>query len=510
VTLSLSDLMERRRHYIDGRWTDPAGGGLIEVTSPATERVVGHAPLASVADVDRAVAAARRSFDSGVWTRQSARERAAVMVRAADIIEAHAAQVAEVITSELGCPHSFSVRAHVPSPIRHLRYYASIAGQAEAEDQRDDGRFCSAVITEPVGVVGAITPWNGPLSNPMLKVAPALAAGCSIVVKPAPEAPLAAFILAEALDAAGLPPGVFNLVPGGRDAGRHLGAHRDVDKVAFTGSTAAGRAVMASCASRIARVTLELGGKSAAVILDDADLDEVVRGLLPMALVVNGQACIAQTRILAPRHRYDDVVAALRAGMELLSVGDPFDPETDIGPLVSRAQRERVEGYLAVGVAEGAKIVTGGGRPQGLTSGWYVQPTVFANVDNSMRIAREEIFGPVIGVTPYDDESSALTIANDSMYGLSGSVWSTDPARAMAVARGLRTGMVSINGAPQAYGTPFGGFKQSGLGREMGPEGLQAYLEKKSVALGELRPAAPNSAQMRRGAARTNDKAGLT
>lgn len=477
---------DRKQHFIDGGWVDPVDGGLISVDSPATGLQVGTAPEASAADMDAAVSAARAAFEQGDWRRMSAAERAIVMNRAADLIEARGDELADVITHELGCTLAFSRAAHVPSPIRHLRYYASLAEVAEVVDFREDGVNRSAVVTEPVGVVAAVTPWNGPLSNPMLKSGPALAAGCSIVVKPPPEAPLASFFLADALAEAGLPAGVFNLVPGGREAGRHLVAHPEVDKVAFTGSTAAGRSIMAACAERIARVTLELGGKSAAIILDDADLDTLAARLLPMALMVNGQACIAQTRILAPRPRYDEVVEALAAGMQSQVVGDPFDTQTTIGPLVSEAQRDRVEGYIALGRSEGARIVTGGGRPSGNDRGWFIEPTVFADVDNAMRIAREEIFGPVIGVTPYDTEAEAVAIANDSIYGLSGSVWSADAERALGIARGMRTGMISLNGAPQAYGTPFGGFKQSGIGREMGPEGLQAYLEKKTIAVGPV------------------------
>jgi betaine-aldehyde dehydrogenase len=336
-------------------------------------------------------------------------------------------------------------------------------------------------------VVGAVTPWNGPLSTPSLKVAPALAAGCSVVLKPPPETPLAAYAMADALTEAGLPEGVLSIVPGDREAGQHLVEHREVDKVAFTGSTAAGKKIMATCADRIARVTLELGGKSAAVVLDDADPETVVRALLPMALLVNGQACIAQTRVLVPRSRRAEFTEALAEAMRSQRVGDPMQRETIVGPMVSERQRDRVQGYIDIGRDEGARLAVGSERlelPSDLAGGWFVPPTLLVDVHNSMRVAQEEIFGPVVAVIEYDDDRDAVAIANDSRYGLSGSVWSGDEERAVRVARRIRTGMVSINGKPQAYGTPFGGFKESGVGREMGPEGFRAFLETQSIAVG--------------------------
>jgi aldehyde dehydrogenase (NAD+) len=478
---SSHDLYSRPDVFVGGVWQRSNGGTEHKVINPATGEVLGSATLAGVADIEAAVAAARRSFDAGIWADRPAAERAEVLRLAADYLENLGAAAVDLLTSELGCPRWFAERAHVPNPIRHLRYYAQLIEDENTDEMRTDGTNHSIVAREPVGVVGAITPWNGPLSAPALKVAPALAAGCSVVLKPPPETPLTAYLLADALSAAGLPEGVLSIVPADREIGEHLVRHREVDKVAFTGSTAAGRKIMALCAERIARVTLELGGKSAAVVLDDADLEHFVRSILPMAMMVNGQACIAQTRVLVPRAQQTDVADALAAALAALPVGDPFDPQTQIGPLVSERQRDRVEGYLGVAADEGAEVV-GGGRPG--PDGFFVNPALLTGVDNSMRVAQEEIFGPVVAVIPYDDVDDAVAIANDSIYGLSGSIWSADRDRAVGVARRIRTGMVSINGAPQAFGTPFGGYKQSGIGREMGPEGLANFRELKSIALG--------------------------
>ncbi|CAM3273126.1 aldehyde dehydrogenase [Nocardioides dubius] len=485
--VSLPDAMaERPQLFVGGRWQDSRGGEVADVRNPATGARVGSAALASADDVDAAVAAARTSFDSGIWSRATPEERAEVMHKAADYLEKRAPELAVSITSELGCPLWFSEMAHVPNPIRHTRYYADMAREFAYDERRTDGTNTSLVTQEPVGVVGAITPWNGPLSTPSLKITPALAAGCSVVLKPPPETPLTVQAFADAFLEAGLPEGVLSILPGDREAGAHLVAHPEVDKVAFTGSSAAGKAIMASAAQRIARVTLELGGKSAAIMLEDADVETVIPALLPMAMMVNGQACIAQTRILVPRHRESEFVEALAAALAAQKVGDPMLPDTRIGPMVSRRQRDRVAGYITLGREEGAKVVTGGETlplPSELEAGWFVPPTLLAGVDNRMRVAQEEIFGPVVVVIPYDDVEDAVRIANDSVYGLSGSVWGTDVDHAVAVARRIRTGMVSINGRPQAYGSPFGGYKQSGIGREMGPEGFKAFLETKSIAI---------------------------
>ncbi len=480
-------LTERPELFIGGRWTAGSQTRQIEVRNPATGARVGSVALASTADIDAAVEAARASFDSGVWADTPPEERSAVLHRAADLLEARAPELARLITSELGCPIWFSERAHVPNPLRNLRYYADLAKDFDYDERRGDGTNTSLVTQVPVGVVAAVTPWNGPLSTPTLKVAPALAAGCSVILKPPPETPLSAYNLADALSEAGLPEGVLNIVPADREEGAHLVNHPGVDKVAFTGSSAAGKKIMAACAARVARVTLELGGKSAAIILDDADVDKVVPALLPMAFMVNGQACIAQTRLLVPRSRRDEFIDAFAQAIAAQRVGDPLDPATMIGPMVSRRQQERVEGYIAAGRAEGARVVVGGERPHlppELAGGHFVAPTLLADVHNSMRVAQEEIFGPVLAVIDYDGDDEAVAIANDSVYGLSGSVWGNDEERALAVARRMRTGMVSLNGRPQAFGSPFGGFKESGIGREMGPEGFRAYLETMSIAVG--------------------------
>jgi aldehyde dehydrogenase (NAD+) len=482
------DVIDRPELFVGGRWTRSDTTTTNEVRNPATGRLVGRFAQASVEDARAAVAAARASFDGGEWAATDPAVRAQVLRKAADLLESRADELAVTLTSELGCPLWFSRRAHVPNPIRHLRYYADLTKNYPYEEERGDGAFVSLVTQEPAGVVAAITPWNGPLSTPTIKVAPALGAGCSVVLKPSPETPLTVYALAEALTEAGLPDGVLSIIPGGREVGEALVADPEVDKVAFTGSTAAGKRIMARCADRIARVTLELGGKSAAIVLDDAVIDDVVAKLLPMAMSVNGQLCIAQTRVLVSRDRQAALVDALGAAIAGQRVGDPMEPDTVIGPMVSRRQQERVNGYIEVGKGEGARVAVGGGRPPALppdlAAGWFVEPTLFYDVDNAMRIAQEEIFGPVMAVVPYDSVDEAVRIANDSVYGLSGSVWGADHDRAVAVARRIRTGMVSINGAPQAFGSPFGGYKQSGVGREMGPEGFKSFLETKSIAVG--------------------------
>jgi len=469
--------------FIGGRWVDPAGSDVIEVISPHTEEVVGRVPEGTTADIDRAVAAARRAFDEGEWPRMSPEERIAAVQRFSDAYAARMMDLAEVITTEMGSPISFSQLAQTPAPWMMLNTFIQVAKDHPWEEERS-GVLGSPVVvrSEGVGVVGAIVPWNVPQFVTMSKLAPALLSGSTIVIKPAPETPLDAFVMAEILEEAGIPEGVVSVVPAGREVGEHLVRHPGVDKIAFTGSTAAGRTIASICGEQLKRVSLELGGKSAAIILDDADLDATMQGLKFASLMNNGQACVAQTRILASRRQYDAVVDALAETVAGMAVGDPSDPSTEIGPLVAERQQERVDKYIALGQEEGARVVVGGnGRPDGLDRGWYVRPTVFADVDNSMRIAREEIFGPVLAVIPYDDVEDAVRIANDSDFGLAGSVWTSDQEQGMEIARRVRTGTFGVNQYTMDFIAPFGGFKASGIGREFGKEGLEHYLELKSI-----------------------------
>jgi aldehyde dehydrogenase (NAD+) len=476
-------MREHDRLFIGGDWAEPASSRTIDVVSPHTEELVGRVPEGTESDMDRAVASARDAFDNGEWPRLSPEERIAAVQKFSEVYAAHIPDMAAVITEEMGSPISFSNLAQSPAPWMMLNTFLQIAAEYPWEERRQGVLGSDVVVRrEPVGVVGAIVPWNVPQFVIMSKLAPALIAGCTVVVKPSPETPLDAFLMADLVNEAGIPKGVVSVIPAGREAGEHLVRHPGVDKIAFTGSTAAGRRIAAICGEQLKRVSLELGGKSAAIILDDADLAATVQGLKFASLMNNGQACVAQTRILASRDRYDEVVDAVSGMVGALAVGDPQDEATEVGPLVAERQQERVEKYIAVGQEEGAKISVGGnGRPSGLDKGWYVKPTVFSGVDNSMRIAREEIFGPVLAVIPYDDPDDAVRIANDSDYGLAGSVWTGDVDQGLDIARRVRTGTYGVNQYTMDFVAPFGGYKASGVGREFGIEGLSHYVELKSI-----------------------------
>ena len=471
------------RFFIGGEWVEPVGTATIEVTAAATEEPIGRVPDGTDADMDRAVAAAREAFDSGPWPRMAPAERADVMARISQGLQARMQEIGETISSENGSPISWSVMAQVFASTMVIDYYAGLAREYAFEESRVGVMGPVIVRREPIGVAGAIVPWNVPLFTTALKLGPAFAGGCTMVLKPSSETPLDAYMLAEIALEAGLPPGVLNVVSAGRKVGEHLVAHPGVDKIGFTGSTSAGRRIASVCGEHLKKVTLELGGKSAAIVLDDADIATAMPALLPNSMMNNGQACVAQSRILAPRSLYSEVVEALVAAAQAMKVGDPLDPETNIGPLVAERQRSSVERYIAIGRDEGARVAVGGGRPAGFDRGWYVEPTVFADVDNKMRVAQEEIFGPVVVVIPYDGVDDAIAIANDSDYGLAGSVWTTDIPRGIDVARQVRTGTYTLNGLSMDFAAPFGGYKSSGLGRELGPEGLHHYLEDKSIYL---------------------------
>ncbi|MFC7906121.1 aldehyde dehydrogenase [Streptomyces nigra] len=479
----MTELVEHGQLFIGGEWTGPLGRDVIEVVSPHTEDVMGRVPHATPADVDRAVEAARRAFDDGPWPRASLAERIEVVTRIKDGIAARHDEIARLISAQNGSPYSWSVLAQALGAMMVWDAAITVARDFSYEEPRDGVLGRILVRREPVGVVAAVVPWNVPQFVAAAKLAPALLAGCSVVLKPSPESPLDAYLLAEIARDAGLPDGVLSVLPADREVSEYLVGHPRIDKVSFTGSVAAGRRVMEVAARHLTRVTLELGGKSAAVVMPDADVEATVAGVVPAAWMNNGQACVAQTRILLPRSRYDEFAEAFAAAAGALVVGDPLDPATQVGPLVARRQQRRSLDYIRIGQEEGAKILTGGGRPQGLEKGWYVEPTLFGDVDNTMRIAREEIFGPVICLLPYGDEAEAVRIANDSEYGLSGSVWTADTAHGVDIARRVRTGTYSVNTFSLDMLGPFGGYKNSGLGREFGPEGFGEYFEHKMIHL---------------------------
>lgn len=449
------------------------------VLEAATGEFLGDGANATRSDIDEAVLAARSALPS--WRCTSPDNRAALIVAFAAALHQRARGTDELVTRENGMPMSLSRGANGTIPAALLRYYADLITRTPIEEIRPSLMGHTIVRREAVGVVAAIVPWNYPQALAAFKIAPALAAGCTVVLKAAPETALDALVFAEAAQEAGLPPGVLNVVAGDAATGAYLVSHPGVDKVTFTGSTAAGRSIGEVCGRLLRPVTLELGGKSAAIILDDADLDTTMAGLRSASFINNGQTCYLSSRILAPRSRYDEVVAALAELANGLNVGDPLDKSTDIGPLVSSRQRERVLGYIEEGKTSGAKLVAGGSIPAAQNRGWFVSPTVFADVNNADRIAQEEIFGPVLAVIPYDGDAHAVDLANDSAFGLAGTVWSADDARATEIARAVHTGTVGVNGYQLDLQSPFGGVKASGLGRELGPEGLDSFFALKSI-----------------------------
>jgi aldehyde dehydrogenase (NAD+) len=463
--------------YIGGRWVPPAGTDRADVISAADESVLATVPRGDESDVNAAVVAARGAFDE--WSTMPAAQRGEALDALHKALTDRAEDIARTIALELGAPLRIAQRVHVGGPLSVLAGYAEFAGSYEYDQEVGN----SLVTREPIGVVGAITPWNYPLHQVIAKVAAALAAGCTVVLKPAELAPLSAFALAEAADAAGLPAGVLNVVAGpGVRVGAAIAGHPDVDAVSFTGSTAAGARVAQLAAATIKKVSLELGGKSANVILPDADFERAVATGVNNAFLNSGQTCSAWTRMLVPRDRQDDALQLATAAAERLTLGHPLADGTKLGPVVSAGQRDTVRDYIRTGLEEGARLVCGGVEPpDGLPRGYYVRPTIFSDVRTDMRIAQEEIFGPVLAVLPYDDEEDAVRIANDSEYGLHGAVWSADPDRALAVARRLRTGQVDLNGAAWNPLAPFGGYKKSGVGRELGVHGFEEFLEVKAI-----------------------------
>jgi len=471
------DVISYDKLYVNGQWVEPAGSNTIDVINSTTEEVMGRIPEGTPEDVDRAVKAARAAFEN--WSSTPVEERASYLQRIAERLGARISEIASIIAAEVGMPLPLATAVQAGLPAMVMDSYANIVSEFTFEEVIGN----STVVREPVGVVGCITPWNYPLHQVVAKVAPAIAAGCTVVLKPSEVAPLTAFILAEVMDEVGLPAGVFNLVSGyGPVVGEAIASHKDVDMVSFTGSTRAGKRVSGLASQSVKRVALELGGKSASVVLDDADFEKAVRSTVNSCYFNSGQTCSAHTRLLVPKDRHDEAVSIAKGAAERFTLGDPQEGRSKLGPLVSEAQRERVRNYIRKGVEEGASLVTGGAEaPDGLEKGYFVRPTVFANVTSDMTIAREEIFGPVLSIIPYTDEDEAVRIANDTVYGLAGGVWSSDTERAKSVARRLRTGQVDINGGSFNTMAPFGGYKQSGNGRELGKYGLEEFLEVKSL-----------------------------
>jgi aldehyde dehydrogenase (NAD+) len=466
-----------RQFYIDGKWVDPAERHDWEITNPANEEPLATISLGSAADLDKAVAAAKKAFES--YSQTTVGERVVLLQRVIEVYKAKAEEMAETISLEMGCPISLSRAAQVAAGLGHLFEIMKVLEHFKFEDLKGT----TLMRKEPVGVCGLITPWNWPMNQIVAKVAPALAAGCTVVLKPSEMAPLSAYLFAQILDQASLPPGVFNLVNGdGPTVGAAIASHRDVAMVSFTGSTRAGVAVALAAAPTVKRVAQELGGKSAHIILDDADLETAVKEGVQACFRNTGQSCNAPTRMLVPHSKMAQAIVAAKKTAEATKVGEPLSEGTHIGPLASKAQFDKVQRLIHVGIAEGAKLVAGGPeRPEGMSKGYFVRPTVFADVRNDMTIAREEIFGPVLSMIPYEDEADAVRIANDTVYGLSGFVSSGDIEHARRVATQIRSGNVHINNARVDFGGCFGGYKQSGNGREWGEAGLEEFLELKAI-----------------------------
>ncbi len=471
----------KAQFFIEGEWVEPTSAARYNVVTPSTEELLGSAGEATDDEVDAAVRSARRSFDAGPWRHLTVDERAAVIERAAAGLDKRAEELGELVTLEMGAPITASI-ATAKRASGTANFLADIARSTPLTDVRN-GLVPAVVLRSPIGVVASIAPWNGPVGMAVSKIIPALLAGCSVVFKPAPETPFDIAFLVDALADAGLPQGVLNVVTGSAATGRALVRHPGVDKVSFTGSTAAGREIGGVAGASFTRIQLELGGKSAAIVLEDADPDVVLGGLSMGCFFNSGQVCAALSRVLAPRSRYEEIVSVMDKAAAGWVVGDPFDPATTMGPLVSERQRAQVESYIKLGVEAGARLVRGGGRPAHLPKGYYIEPTVFADVDNSMRIAREEIFGPVAVVIPYENEDEAIQIANDSEYGLHGAVFTADPQRAISIAGRVHTGTFSINNFVYNNRAPFGGVKNSGIGRDTGKEGYESFFELKTVNL---------------------------
>lgn len=470
--------------YIGGDWSAPKGGERIEVVSPFTEQVIAAVPSASHADADDAVAAARRAFDHGPWPRMAMEERIAVVERLRDAFALRKDELGQTITDEMGSPVSFSKTLQAGAPVMMLDAFMGIARDLPLSELRQSPTGNGLVVRQPKGVVVAIVPWNVPMMTTIMKLGPALLSGCCVILKPAPETPLSSYMLAEMLSEAGLPEGVVSILPAGREVSEYLALHPGVDKVTFTGSTGAGRHLAMKCGELVRPITLELGGKSAGIFLDDADIAAGVEALRLGSLRNSGQVCSLKTRLLVSRKRRDDLLDAFSGLIGSMPVGDPNDPATQIGPMVTRRQMERVSGYIETGLSEGARAVRGGaGRPEGLGRGWFVRPTLFADVDPDGTIAQEEIFGPVIAVSTFETEEEAIAIANNSDYGLNGAIFSADVEKAVGLAGRIKTGTVEINGGGVGFAAPIGGVKLSGIGREGGREGFDPYFEIKSIGL---------------------------